>query len=242
MKSTLFSAILAITSLSVQAANLSGRTLEWAPFTGASLQNGGIATEIVTKVFKKAGYDLSVSFVPWARAVEQTESGVSDVLVAAWYSKKLAEKYVLSAPFIHNRVVFIQPKDSNFKFQGLESLKGKSIGVIRDYSYGEDFKMSKSFKRIPATNLVSNLKKLAANRIELTLEDELVARFTINEKLPELKEKFAFSNKALDEKPLHIAIRRGHPKGQELIEAFNQALAAMKTDGSYDAILKSHGL
>lgn len=241
IKSILFSAILATTSLA-QAANLTGSTLEWAPFTGAKLQNGGIATDIVTKVFKKAGYDLSVAYVPWARALEQTKSGESEVLVGVWYNKERAEQYVMSAPFLHNRIVFIQSKGDNFEFQGLDSLKGKNVGVIRDYSYSKDFTAANGFKKVAASNLVSNLKKLAANRIELTLEDEIVARYTINEKLPKLKDKFTFSSNALGEEALHIAIRRGHPQGQQLIEAFNQALVAMKTDGSYDAILKSHGL
>jgi polar amino acid transport system substrate-binding protein len=58
----------------------------------------------------------------------------------------------------------------------MESLKGKTVGIIKDYGYGDDFMNNPDFKRDPVPDFVTNVKKLVAESIDLTLEDEIVGR------------------------------------------------------------------
>lgn len=225
-----------------QAQNLSGTATEWAPFTGSKLNSGGIVTDIVTQVFEQAGHDLSMKYLPWERALAESKAGKINVLVGAWYSEERAQNFYMSEPFLHNRIVFIKPKGNSFEFNGLDSLSGKKVGVIRGWAYSEEFNQASNFKKPDTGSLVNNLKKLSANRIDLTLSDEIVARYTLGNELPQMKDSFAFTSNALGEKGLHIAISRSNPQGQALIDAFNQSLAALKADGSYGNILKNHGL
>ena len=44
---------------------------EYPPYMGAALPNGGITVDIVTRAFRRAGYDLVVAFRPWARALDE---------------------------------------------------------------------------------------------------------------------------------------------------------------------------
>ena len=45
-------------------------TTEYPPYYGKDLENGGFMTEIVVEVFKRAGYDAEIKFLPWKRALE----------------------------------------------------------------------------------------------------------------------------------------------------------------------------
>lgn len=46
---------------------------------------------------------------------------------------------------------------------------------------------------------------------------------------------------ALVENPLHNMVSRDHPRGEELIEDFNEGLAAIREDGTYEQILTEMG-
>lgn len=44
-------------------------TLEWPPYTSKELPKGGATTEVVRQAFAAAGKDISVTIVPWKRAI-----------------------------------------------------------------------------------------------------------------------------------------------------------------------------
>lgn len=226
----------------VYAENLSGATTEWPPFTGEKLLNQGVIVDIVKQAFKNSGHELKVDIVPWDRAMASTKSGQTDVMVGLWYSDKRAKDYIFSKPFLYNRIVFIKRSDDSFEFNGLEGLKGKNVGVVRNYSYNDAFKAATHFIKPETSNLQSNLKKLSAGRIDLTLEDEIVARYILNKELKQLSSKITFTTNALDEKSVHIAISRNNPNAAALITAFDKGIDVLKANSHYEKIINSHGL
>ncbi|MEY8198812.1 MAG: transporter substrate-binding domain-containing protein [Colwellia sp.] len=242
IKNLLVGALLTSCANLVSAENISGATLEWPPFTGEKLQNQGVMVDIVKQAFKTSGHDLVVSIVPWDRAMADTKSRQTDVMIGLWYSDKRAKDYLFSKPFLYNRIVFIKRSDDSFEFNGLEGLKGKKVGVVRNYSYNDAFKATTNFKKPETSNLQSNLKKLAAGRIDLTLEDEIVARYILNEELKQLNNKITLTANALDEKSVHIAISRNNPNAAALIAAFDKGIDVLKANGNYEKIINSHGL
>src|SRR3990167_6079785 len=44
-------------------------SLEWPPYTGAQLPDGGESTATLKAAFAAAGYQLEVDFLPWERAL-----------------------------------------------------------------------------------------------------------------------------------------------------------------------------
>jgi len=84
-------------------------------------------------------------------------------------------------------------------------------------------------------------RMLAAGRVDLTLEDEYVARYYLNRELVDLRDQLEFLHKPLSENGLHILVRRSHPQNTAIAAAFNQAIRAMRDDGSYAEIFKRHG-
>ena len=83
---------------------------------------------------------------------------------------------------------------------------------------------------------------LHAKRVELTLEDEFVARYHLGRELSGIRDELEFLPRPLSENGLHILVRRSHPEHQHVVAAFDQAIEAMRADGSYAAILQRHGL
>ena len=44
----------------------------WEPYYSETLPNGGVVTEIVRRAFEISGYQIEVTWLPWARAINLT--------------------------------------------------------------------------------------------------------------------------------------------------------------------------
>ncbi|WP_192873387.1 transporter substrate-binding domain-containing protein [Aeromonas salmonicida] len=238
MKSWMIGLLLALSTFGAHAASVTAAQDPWPPFVIDA--NKGISVELVKRALATQGYELDMRIMPWARALSEVEEGNIDILVGAWFTEARTKSLRFSDEYLKNQVKFIQLAGGSFELNGLASLKGKSIGIVRGYGYGDDF-MQAELNRQEAGDLPTNLKKLLDGRIDLTLEDEVVARAIMAQQGMDAS-KFAFTANALSTNPLHIASGVKNPRGQELIEAFNKGLAIISTDGTMDQILTSYGV
>jgi polar amino acid transport system substrate-binding protein len=78
--------------------------------------------------------------------------------------------------------------------------------------------------------------------VELAVEDEYVARYTLNSEVPRVRESVEFLPKPLSENGLHILVSLKNPNHAQIVASFDRGIAAMKADGSYDRMFRQHGL
>ena len=108
--------------------------------------------------------------------------------------------------------------------------------------YGDAFTQSKVFVRENGKDLMTNIKKLLRNRVDLTLEDEIVARAAIAAEDPHALKQIEFVRKPLAVNPLYVTAGLQNPKAREIIGAFNKGLEVIKANGTYDRIFKKYGM
>ncbi len=235
------SILLVFLSLVVSVANaeqlLVGVENNWPPFIARDAEKEGLATEIVRQAFKTQGYEFKMKWLPWSRALKGLSELKYDIIPGAWYSEERTKEFFYSEPYLSNRIVFIKRVDDPFEYNGLESLSGKTIGVIKEYGYLESFMTADNFTRRESRRLYINLLRLTRNKIDLAIEDEIVARLIVREQAPSLADAITYTKNALSVNDLHVIISRNHPKGKEIIESFNRGLATIKENGTYDGIL-----
>jgi len=213
----------------------------WPPFTDQKLLNGGLATDLVSTALARAGYASEYQEVPWARALHGLGTGAYDVLVNAWFAKERTNVGQFSAPYLVNRVRLLKRKSSTIGFDSLDDLQPYSIAVVRGYAYGEAFDSDARLQKIPVLGFASAARMLHAGRVSLTLEDEYVVRYYLNNEPDSLRAGLEFLPKPLSENELHILVSLNRPDHARIITAFNRAMAQMKADGSYAALFKRHG-
>jgi polar amino acid transport system substrate-binding protein len=212
----------------------------YAPYSDATLPGFGFANDLTAQILRQAGYDPTVTMLPWLRALEGTEAGTFDVLPSTWYTENRAKTLLFSAPIAESRLVFVKPADSPFEFRSLEDLRGLAVGIVSGYTYEPDFMTSSLFQRSAVTDIVLNLRMVAARHIDLTLDDELTLRFIIHSRTPELAPLLTLTHGVLSEQPLFVAISRKRPDADKLLAVFNAGLARMRADGSYRRLLAQH--
>jgi len=212
------------------------------PFVDQSDPQEGLSLAIIRAAYKTQGYTVKMDFIPWARAKSQIVIGKIDILPDVWMNGENLKIMQFSEPYAVNTIKFIKNADDPFDYTGLESLKGKNIGTIRGYGYGDAFTEPKDFTREDVANFITNIKKLVAKRIDLTLEDEIVAKVQIAKTDPALLSKITFVDKAFDSKNLYVATGLANPRHKEIIDAFNKGLAEIKASGEFTKIMESYGI
>ncbi|WP_095052573.1 ABC transporter substrate-binding protein [Pseudomonas sp. Irchel s3b2] len=214
----------------------------WPPFTDATLVKGGLATDIVSTALARAGYASDFEQVPWARALFGIGEGRYDVLVNAWYTDERTKLGQFSGEYLLNRVRFLKRKDTPIEFSNLQQLHTYPIAVVRGYAYSQAFDDDMSLQKVPVHNFAMAVRMVAADRVKLTLEDEFVARYYLARESSKVRNAVEFLPKPLSENSLHILVSLKNPQHEQIVAGFDREIAAMKADGSYEKLLKQHGM
>ena len=214
----------------------------WPPFTDATLVNGGVATDIVSTALARAGYASDFEQVPWARALFGVGEGRYDVLVNTWYTDERTKLGQFSGEYLLNRVRFLKRKDTPIEYNNLQQLHTYPIAVVRGYAYSQEFDEDVSLQKVPVHNFAMAVRMVAADRVKLTLEDEFVARYYLARESPKVRNAVEFLPKPLSENSLHILVSLKNPEHEQIVAGFDREIAAMKADGSYEKLLRQHGM
>ncbi len=122
----------------------------------------------------------------------------------------------------------------------MNDLDGLIIGTLKNYAYREDFTGSKKFIKLQQNYLIQNLLFLTQDKIDMTLGDTRKIRYEINKYMKSSMKDLEFLPNVLIKRGVHIAVSKSNPNQKEIIAKFNKALKAMKSDGTYDDILKKY--
>lgn len=221
---------------------ISAVTDPWPVLLDPESATQGLISEIARAALHSQGYDLQVTFVPWARAMDMIKNKRADLLIGAWYTEERNVYLQYSKPIFSSEIRFIKAKNSTFNYEGINSLQGKRIGTILGYQYETAFLQAKSVERIESDSLLNNIRNLIAGRIDLTLDDHYVMRFMLDRHIPSWQDRISFVDNPLTDKEVFLAANRSNPEHQALINAFNTGLKKLKKSGRYQEIISSYQL
>ncbi len=217
-------------------------TCNWQPYAGVNLTNLGFASELLTRLFKRLGYESTIDILPWKRSMIKTAQGKYDLAYNAYYSEERGKEYALTDPYIHSRVYLCSRKESNINFTTLKELTPYRIGVVMGYVNSEEFDHADYLTKDEAVTDLHNLKKLFGKRISLAVVDKYVAIQLIKTSpflIANLTD-ITFHEPPLITLPVHAAFSKAIPGYQERVKEFNRELKAMIKDGSFDILMEIH--
>ncbi len=240
IRSIAFLAVLCVGSAS--AAQVTLVTVGYPPYYGPGLPNNGPIAEIVTEAYARAGYQVTVEFMPWVRAMQRAQTGKADGLLGGWYSKEREQWFVFSAPLPGNElVIYKRIGDRPQRFTSYEALTPYRIGTVKGYRNPDDFEAA-DLRREAAPSDRVNLVKLANNRVDLILIDKATAKFILDKELAEYRDRLEPIEPPLERPPLHVLISKQAVDFEKKIEAFDEGLKILEREGAVEAILKRHNL
>ncbi len=201
---------------------------DYPPYYGKELLNYGPISEIVVEAFNLVGYEVNISFMPWALAeFEAKTGGKFDGWFPPWHSSERERFFIYSEPFYANLIGFYKQKRESIHFNTYDDLKKYSIGTVIAYLNPEGFDEAK-LKVSAMPNDHMNMAKLCGNRLDLVLIDREVARYHLIHEQPECSEYLNWMAPPLEIKNLHVVISRKSKNAEKKIRDFNRGLKRLK--------------
>ncbi|NOQ17228.1 MAG: transporter substrate-binding domain-containing protein [Methyloprofundus sp.] len=213
---------------------------EEAPYVGSQLLNQGLSIDIINTAFNRARMNPSIIFETWPRAYEGGLIGIYDAIGSIWKNTEREKDFTFSEAYLYHEIKFIKRKSDDIQFNQLKDLNGLIVGTLKGYVYREDFTHARRILKLPQNHLIQNLIFLNQNKVDITLGDIRKIHYEIDTYMKGSKNSLEILAQPLSTKSVHIAVSKSNPKHLEIINKFNQALKAIKKDGTYAAILKKH--
>ncbi len=213
---------------------------QWPPYVDEAAAEKGLAVELVTKALQRKGYQSTLRFDSWQRALEGVRIGVFDAACAIWKTAAREQELLYSEPYLDNKISFLKKKSLKVDYTHFNDLTGFIIGTLRGYAYNEQFTQSRSLIQIPANHIVQNLNKLNQGEIDLTVGDERAIKYALQQYLPQHASSFEFLSPPLANKKLYLAVSKSNKAAQTIIADFNRAIKEMQQDGSYAQIVNKY--
>jgi len=203
----------------------------------------GIHFELLEEISTITGIKFTFTMAPWARAYVLSENGQAAIIGFSKTTER-QERWHYSEPLYFDELVFVTRKNHEFEFRGFESIRGRTVGIKRGASYGDDFEQavhSGVINIIETTNRADQLRMLAAGRVDFVLlSPGRIALETIiaeNSWLQAHRDDFVIISPPYKLDPNYIGIPKSLGK-QHLLEPINDAIRQLRADGTYDRIVQ----
>lgn len=198
----------------------------------------GIYPALLAEISKRSGIEFDVVSIPWKRALLELDAGRAGI-GALYKNTDRVKKYDFSNKlFDEVQIVYVR-SGNEFTFSGVGSLKGKTVGVIRGWSYGDEFDAAVKSGSIITEEVSSdeqNFKKLILGRIDAMIAIRESASAAIA--AGDYKDKVAALNPPLSVSAAYIAFVKSAHK-IDIIDKLNKAIKAIRDDGSFDLIVNT---
>jgi polar amino acid transport system substrate-binding protein len=212
---------------------------EWEPFTGETIDGYGKTAQVVTKACEKAGLTCEYEFMGWPRANSMALQGHAIGTFPWFANKKRKEQFIFSKEsvsagenvfFYTKNVAF--PKNWENNFSVLNGLPIVSVGV---YTVSEDLKKAGvDFHKVSASKKAWDM--IRAGRKKVFPDDIQVGRSECKKYVPKICDTLKVS-KPINKSPMYIMFSRVADNSKVIQEKLDKALAEMKKNGEYDAIM-----
>ena len=225
------------------------RADQWCPYNcDPKSDKPGYMIEVAKSIFEPQGYQIDYATTNWPRAISEARKGVFTGIVGA--SKSDAPDFIYpDVPLGVNKSCFYVKKDNLWTYKGTPSLSTVTLGVIRDYTYGEPLDSyikdnTKNSQKIDVVGgdkpLDTNIKKLLVGRIGAIIENHFVMIYKASQ-APEASQNIKQVG-CIEPDDLFIGFSPAQKNSKKYARLISEGLKAMRNNGKLKEILIKYGL
>lgn len=198
----------------------------------------GIYPALIAAVFDRMGVAVKIKAYPWKRALKLAKKG--EIGIGGLYKIKERLKFLdYSDPLYTEKIMIYTKKKKQFKFNTIQDLNKKTIGVIRGWSYGDKvdtFMKSGNVIIKAGDNDTVTFKRLVHDHVDCLFAPEQTGRLMIKQKGYETI--IIALPKPIIVKNTYLAFAKTSNR-KELLLKFNETLSEMKKDGTYQQVINT---
>jgi polar amino acid transport system substrate-binding protein len=218
---------------------------QWCPYNCDPASDlPGYFVEIADVIFKNQGHSVKYVVLDWETAIKEARNGKYTGIIGAMKEDApdfIYPEYELGVSENH----FFVNKGDPWRYAGIESLKGKRVGVIEGYAYGET--LDKFFKDNPNVQftpgedaLDKNFEKLLSKQIDVLVEDQNV--FMLKAMTLHILSQIIDGGDTGKDDKLYIAFSPAHAQSKAYARILSDGIQEMRKNGKFSVILDKYGL
>ncbi len=206
------------------------------------LENGqtrGVYPAIIGDAFRRMGVGVTMQCLPWPRALQGADAGSWGV-GGLYMTEERLWKYDYSEPIFEEKLMLYVVRGREFPFSGIKDLAGKRIGVMRGWTYGDEFEQAVADGTVipdPVNTEQANVGRLLLGRVDVIVS---------------APESLALVRDLMDPRGRVVALPRplavnktylSFPKSKNLaplLDRFNAELRRMRFDGALDHLVREN--
>jgi polar amino acid transport system substrate-binding protein len=213
---------------------------DWPPYVinDPAHPNGGVLLSVFKAVVEPMGYAVEVRRLPNQRGWLLLDRGEVNVHAKAREWVANPDEYLWSDPFMTSETVMLYTTTSTLHYGKPEDFDGKSIAAIKGFIYPglEEYFAQGKIERVDVASPFTMLELLSLGRVDAALVNRAETRWLMRNDSRLSPEKFRLDAVSCGVADYRFVFTRD-PKWKPFIRQFNARLAAMKADGSLDAVL-----
>ncbi len=194
----------------------------------------GYCWDVLRESYHEMGYTIQLTVTPWARAMVNLKSGRADILFPTGKNSDRLKIFNYSEEPTNqaNFVIYIKA-DSNIEWKGLDGLKGLSIGVKRDFNYGDRWNKAIDIKKFNVTEISQGFEMLNINRIDCFLGYEYNWDYYLKQKkIKGLYKKLPSIGSTAE----YLVTLKNNPNGHALLRAYDIGKRRLIENGKFTKI------
>lgn len=208
---------------------------DYAPFTDQSLDKGGLATAVVSAVFKDAGYETDISWKPWKRGF--IESKNASYIGTFPYIPTVARQkdFLYSDPIFTQTYVALTNIKEKGHYKTYEDMKGKTVCRPVGYAISDEIENNVTKWKI---NLFQPSDMSGCMKAVMRLKNQIVVLNSLQAN-EERKKSYNDFNKlkvhplSVKGFTLHFIVSKEITNAQQWIDRFNKSLKNVRKSGLY---------
>lgn len=210
---------------------------DWAPYSSAPQQHAqGFAVDVVREAFALAGVTAEFRALPYSRCMAETRSGQLTACFDAVPNSLIKPLYLWPRrPLFSTRMNIYARLGSSQRGLRAKDLEGHTVGVQRDYEYGEEFDVNTRIRRRVVDRNEYGFRMLMADRIEYMAAEERIALALFRSKPDEFAGRFTLVG-TVATPDLFIAFSKTAPGSREMLARFNQGYDKLFNSPRYKQI------
>ena len=209
----------------------------WPPYAD---ENGmGYATSIVVAAYRAIGIEPVIHVQPYARVLKDAQQGQVDggYNVTRQTSTEAIFHFGKSPILVASASFFTRP-GSDKKFNNIQSVPdGFSIGLIKDYEYGDEYESNRGrFREVRVNTQKQLIQMLLSERIDAAILFDEVALYNLKGMgLKDTKLQAQFVNHVSD---IYVAFNKEDRVSHHWARELDRGLRLIIEQGTYDQIFE----
>lgn len=223
----------------------------WLPYSGGSEMNpAGYMVDMAKAIAEANGHTIQYRTMPWANALDVVRAGNADCVVGAYLSDAEGFEFP-EVGWGPSGNVFWGLAEQKWRFEGVASLDAVKIGILEEYSYGDELDGyieqhkadANRLEVVPAIGrgVVRLLARLIGRRVDTIIEDRNVLAYALEQAKMEPGRVISLGETGEPES-VYIACTPADPRGRVYADMFGKGTAQLRASGKLAEILKNYNL